>query len=1114
MITGKEEGMDPLVIEVNVHGRRIEALLDTGASHNFIAGKLARDLHLEKWSVAEELRLPVVGKGNTIKEQCRFVGAIGKDEILSNAYMVENLRYELIFGRPMMKELNIVLDFEGECITLGKKTRQTISWMGVTPSEPDFSYVNELTFNSDSTIPPLILDILKKYPSVFQDKLGRTQTVSHDIKILPNTSPIRSPAYTYSKEKEEEIKRQVREMERMGIIEPSSSPWSSPVVLIKKSEGAFRFCVDYRKLNAVTIPDSYPMQSLPKVIKGMGGSAKIRSTLDMKSGFWQVDLTPEARERTAFSTPLGLFQFKVMPFGLRNSPATFQRLMGEVFRGYEGVFLKVYLDDVIFYSNSLEEHAVHLDKGLHRLQQHGLTCNKKKSVLLKETIPFLGHLVNETGISPNPEKFKALKEIPRPNKIKQLQRFLGLCNWFRAFIPHFADKCAPLTDLGKKNCKWKWGREQEEAFQSIKDEICANTVVLASPNPELPIILQTDASNLGLGAVVYQETDTGKSIIAFGSKKLNDTQRAYHTMEKECYAIDWAVKKYRHYLEGRPFTLKTDNKALLWLNKTKEVNSKVLRWSLHLMEYDFNIEHCPGKENLAADALSRYPTGEPSQEDDTDADRMVPPTRNQKIMAEVELLHVEGEFAGSKSMFERVCQQQDQHPFIKQLKNLLKKTSGIKFPKRVKRWAKRCVLREGGVFKVEERQDGERIERMLLPETMVNEILQHFHDTTLAAHPGAKEMARAIAHRYVWPGLSKDVNEYVRSCHQCAKCKANNHPDRGAILARSPSGVWESISVDLMGPYPRTKNGKRYIFVITDGFTKWIETFTLAVASVNKLVSILETEVFARYGYPKNCLSDNGPQFRSKCWKDKGKEWGVEMWTSPGYFPQANPTERRNQEIKKLLRLTIGKNHRTWDQHVHHLSFSLRDRVNNCTGYSPAELFLGRHLKRPGDWEGVIIREEDPDVMLKKLQRRTDLAKESADKYGVRYTVKPVSQQDFMEGDLVYTKTHPLSNAQQGFHAGFAEKWEGPHRIKKGLSEDVFLIKIRGRPRKIHRSQMKKVPATASVEITELRDAAGPGLALNDTIHCIPGASHQKRHPRNAGMAEAKKTFMKARFLE
>ena len=280
-----DEGTDPLIVQVTVHGRRMEALLDTGASHNLIEAAVARNLSLERWPVVKELRLPVVGMSNTIQEQCRFVGEIGNETFETNAFMVENLRYKIILGRPSMKEMNIVIDFEGECMTLGKETRQTISWMGATPPEPDLSYVNELTVNSGGSISPLILDILKKYPSVFQDKLGRTQTVSHDIRVLPNTSPIRSLRYSYSREKEEEIKKQVREMERMGIIEPSSSPWSSPVVLIKKNDGTFRFCVDYRKLNAVTIPDSYPMQSLPKVIQDMGGSAKIRSTFDLKSGF-------------------------------------------------------------------------------------------------------------------------------------------------------------------------------------------------------------------------------------------------------------------------------------------------------------------------------------------------------------------------------------------------------------------------------------------------------------------------------------------------------------------------------------------------------------------------------------------------------------------------------------------------------------------------------------------------------------------------------------------------------------------------------------------------------------------------------------------------------------
>ena len=394
-------------------------------------------------------------------------------------------------------------------------------------------------------------------------------------------------------------------MEAEGIIEQSSSEWASPIMLVKKKDNSLRLCVDYRKLNGLTPMDAYPMPRIDDLIDKLG-KAKYITTLDLTRGYWQVPLKPEARSKTAFVTPFGLYQFTVMPFGLSGAPATFQRMMDNLTRGLSES-TGAYLDDLVIYSSTWKDHLRQVRAVLSRLRGAGLTAKPRKCQFGMSKCIYLGHVVGSGTVSPDPSKLEAIRSFPIPTTKKQVRAFLGLTGYYRRFIPDFASVATPLSDLTRKSAPEKvvWATQCNRAFTELKRRLCSEPI-LKSPDFDRPFVLQTDASDRGIGAVLSQtDADGLEHPVAYFSRKLLPREEKYATIEKECLAIKLAVEAFSVYLLGRHFTIQTDHRSLEWLDRLKGSNAKLTRWSLALQPYHFTIKHRPGAQNNNADALSR-----------------------------------------------------------------------------------------------------------------------------------------------------------------------------------------------------------------------------------------------------------------------------------------------------------------------------------------------------------------------------------------------------------------------------------------------------------------------------------------------------------------------------
>ena len=819
-------------------------------------------------------------------------------------------------------------------------------------------------------------------------------------------------------------------------------------MLVKKKDGAPRFCVDYRKLNAQTTDEASALPVINEALRDLS-SAKVFSVLDLKSGYWQIPMDQRSKHLTAFTTPDGAtYQFRRMPFGLKNAPATFQNLMTrEVLPGCLRKYAVVYLDDVIIYSDNWEDHIQHLRRVLERLQTHNLRLAADKCKVGQTSIEYLGHRIVPGGITPLPTHLEGIKNANRPETRKQLRRFLGLCGWLRDFVPRYSETVQPLTDLLRGKNAYKWTPTAEAAFADIKAQL-SQPLFLHRPNFDEPFVLQTDASAKGIAAVLYQGT-TDKRIISFASKRVNPAQERYHANELECMAVIWGMKQFRPYLEDRHFTLRTDSKSLLWLKTMANQNAKLTRWSLLMQEFNFTTEHVAGSDNQLPDYLSRELVNQVTDDnnDDPDSDDLSPPTSkgihtpqecspSLVVIAEADLAHT-------------VKEDQRQNPHVQ---NLIRTWNRIHTDGPNTEEEERIIRQ----FEVQEdllwrKENNTR--KLMVPTAMAEHVLYVYHDSPSAGHPGAEETARAIKSHYYWLTIDDDVRRHVRSCWACANYKRGPLQDKAPLRPHDPTMPWEVIAVDIMGPYQRTTTGNRFVFVVTDLFSRWVEAFPIQRTDTGCLTRLMDAEVFPRYGFPRAILSDNGPQFTSAEWDAALTRWGCLQWTTPIYHPRSNPTERRNQEIKKCLRLQLQSNNtNNWDEHLPKALLNVRSRQNAATKQTPAALLLGYELRKPGEWllPDPVLEEDRAEGRRERIRR----AHANENRYRARYQGNAPPQVTFNVGDMVMERdnTVPL--------APFARRWNGPHRIVEVAGPNTYWIQRGRRMRlsKVYVDDLRPVP--------------------------------------------------------
>jgi transposase InsO family protein len=896
------------------------------------------------------------------------------------------------------------------------------------------------------------------------------------------------------------IDEEVDKMLAEGVIEPSNSPWSSPIVLAKKKDGKHRFCIDFRKVNEVTRKDAYPLPFINVILDKLR-RARYISTIDLKSGHWQVPLTPSSKPITAFTVPSrGLYQFRVMPFGLHSAPATFQRLMDRVIGPELDPYCFAYLDDIVVLGETFEQHLEVLQEVFRRLRAANLRLNPDKCQFGRRSLTYLGHVVTAAGIRTDPDKVAAIRQLATPKTLRQLRRFLGMASWYRRFIPDFSRIAAPLNRLLKKGGRWDWTSEQDAAFNTLKDSLSA-APVLACPDFGKPFVLQTDAADTGLGVALTQYVDGGDHVIAYASRSLTKPEQAYSTTEKECLAVVWGIEKMRPYLEGYRFTVLTDHQSLKWLQPIKDPTGRLARWAISLQQHDFDIRYRKGVLNRVADTLSRQPA---ATEDETTPE---------------DLFALED--APGCNWYNRMRQEVEKDP-----------TAHPDY----------CIRNERLHRHFWDMSDSTEPElsgpwKLCVPKPARAAVLRECHDNPTAGHLGIAKTTARLALWYYWPGMFREAAQYVRNCPSCQRYKTPQQQPPGKMYPTPNRQPWETVSTDLVGPLPRSSRGNCYVVVMQDRFTKWVQCRAVRKATARAVTQALYEDVITRFGCPVTVISDNGTQYTGGTFRTFLRELGIVHRLTPPYTPQANPVERTNKTQKTMVAQFCEADQKKWDARLPELMFALNTSRHESTKYTPALLNFGRELvvpnavHRPTPGNAAADPPADPSADTAAdppADTTADEVNEAAD--AVHHSERLRLLKDTFElvrvnlarafakqskhynlrhrewrchlGDRVLKRDHPLSSGAKGFAAKLAPKYSGPYTITKVLSPVVYNLRSPSGQKilRVHIKDLKPYrmtePPTDCLTIYRMPNPRAPPAPAD-----LPSAKQQRRR-RQAGQAE------------
>ena len=828
---------------------------------------------------------------------------------------------------------------------------------------------------------------------------------------------------------------------------------ASPVVLVPKKDGSLRFCVDYRRLNSLTRKDVYPLPRVDDILTSLG-EAKYFTSLDLASGYWQIKLDADARQKSAFTTHNGLFEFTRMPFGLCNAPATFQRVMQRVLSGLEYHCCFVYLDDVLVASKTFQDHLQHLRQVFSRLRSALLRLKPKKCELLKDKVNFLGHVVSATGIEPDPSKTERIKCYPCPVDVTSLRRFLGLASYYRRFVPKFAEVAAPLHKLTKKDVPFRWTRECKSAFEKLKLAL-TTTPVLTYPRfgPNCSFILETDASTVGLGAVLAQQQADGSiHPVAYASRSVNKHESNYGISELETLGLVWAVRYFRPYILGHPCTVVTDHTACLAILNTPKPSGKLARWALTIQEMDLTIKHKPGRKHTNADALSRI------EEEDTPngSDEKELLTENSidkdELLTESSIGAVESvaqDYSPVIPDAEEVGRLQAEDSDFVTMRNYLQHGElplDEKSSQKIVLESKYFTVVNGVLY----REDRDR-PCIAVPLSLRQQLMEEAHKGRFAGHLADKKVHDRLRRTLWWPSMRNDVNKFCHSCLECSTRKTGRRCFKPPLHPIPVGGPFHRVAVDIL-QLPLTTNGNKYVAVFMDYFTKWPEAFAIPDQKAETIAKLFTEQIVCRHGIPEELLSDRGANFLSTLVQEICKLLDVRKINTSGYHPQTDGmVERFNMTLTNMIAKSCNVHNRDWDVHLPYLLFAYRCSAQESTKESPFFLMHGRDPRIPT--ESLLAQNRSPYAvdaddfkldLVSSLSLAWKLASESIES-------SQISQKRFYDRATKQPKVHPgdrvmvfMPAEQQGKTWKLSRPFHGPYRVLKVT--DTNVVRLVGRP--------------------------------------------------------------------
>ena len=878
------------------------------------------------------------------------------------------------------------------------------------------------------------LEIIQEFHPTFRlpgDPHGHCDYVKHRIETR-DAAPVNRAPYRCPQALKAELKRQIDEMEEEGVIEPSTSSWGAGVIMVEKKDGGHRIVVDYRGLNAVTTKFNWPMPIISDVLDNLG-QAKVFSVMDLASGYYQIELDPRDKEKTAFNTPWKKMQFLRLPQGAQNSPATFSCLMETVFKDMKGEELLIYMDDLIIFSDTIDEHMKKLRKVLSKLRAANLKLKPTKCEMFKREVEYLGHLITAEGLKPQKKKIEAIEKFPVPTNVKELMTFLGLSSFYRKYVKMYSEHARPLYALLKGNKKgkpakdaapWKWGKEQQDAFDYLRTCLITEPV-LKNPDYTKRFTVKTDASGYCIGAELSQPDEKGNMHpVAYLSRQMNTAEMNYSTIEQELLAVVYALNQFRCHLYGREFTLLTDHRPLKYLMTMKgNQSSRLMRWCLKLQDYSFTIDYLQGKKNMVADCLSRIKIDKG------------------KIIEE-NVLAVQAEEATPDLM-----------PYIDEatIRREQLEDGGITKLKEQKERGYEII--DDLLYKTYETEKEEllspRNKRLVIPRSMQHQIMRAYHETPFSGHLGYDKVVDKICKRYYWTGLRNDVKKYCESCIVCQQRNKSGRTFRAPLYPLTEvTRPYQRISMDVLCNLPCTYDNNKHLLVVTDAFSHYIEAFPMQDQTAETIARILVNNIFCKHGMCNELLTDKGSNFLSRLFKSICDHFHIRKVNTTSWHPMSNgQTERGNRSILNMLSAFVNERQANWDHYIDQVTFALNVSKHRSTNETPFFLMHGRDAILPVDQlivdriKPVYSYDDYKEVVVNQLETTFEHVKEYARKtYLARKAQydKKAGEIKFRVGMKVWYR-YPV--VKTGTTKKLARLYKGPYRIIRSYPKANFEIK-------------------------------------------------------------------------
>jgi hypothetical protein len=905
---------------------------------------------------------------------------------------------------------------------------------GCESDDPDASL---LPMHERTRATNVVSDLHREYADVFPDELPAGVPPARGVEpfridLKEGTKPFGRYGPRMTEANTQAAGKMLQELLAKGFIRPSRSPWGSPMFLVDKPDGGKRMVIDYRGLNAATTRNRYPLPRIDELFDQLQG-ARYFSKLDLRTGYWQIRVAAEDVPKTAFTSRHGHFEWLVLPMGLTNAPAEFMALMENTFREELNKFVVVFLDDILVYSQTLEEHEQHLRVVLQRLREQKLFAKWSKCTFMRQEVEFLGHFVGRAGVRMVEGKVAAVERWPTPSSQKEVEQFLGLAGYYRRFIADFSKIAAPLSELcgtlkkvkggGAKRSpptkRFEWGERQQQAFDALKVAV-TSAPCLAIPDPQRDFLVHTDASGYATGAVLMQRFENGLRPIAFLSKKMSAAERRYPVHEQELLAILNALKAWRHYLGGRRFTVLTDHQSLQYVETSAMATPRQMRWAAWLSEFDFTIRYGRGKDNVAADALSRAAAGVPGPNDVSRDTNVVGQGHSRSMIASLDNCdtHAKDIYVHARLLINAINELaplpvriRDAARDDQQYQSLLGKSSK-------ELAAQRMVRQRGLLYRVaggnvtpvlrdaapaedappgpaagaadmnNDKDDNNSINvdrdvnnnianhihtdgQLVVPNSAALRtwLLSSAHDTLLGAHHSATTTNAWLRERVWWSGMAEDAARYVRGCELCQRNKPDVRGRQGLPLSiATPMRAWEVICLDFIGPLPRTARGHDMVMVVIEKLTRWVYYISMRKTDTGQDVfALLDRFVLANHDTPRQIISDRDSRFTSHFWEGMWAALRTQLKRSTAFHPQTDgSTERANRTLIEQLRSHVDEHQADWDILLPQLQRANNTAVCVTTGYTPFEMNYGRRVQTELDAEleaeDAVLQQQQPAV--------------------------------------------------------------------------------------------------------------------------------------------------------